>query len=61
MRWKRAAMNSSEAENGEQALRQVGRRHPDVILLDVMMPQMDGFEVCRRLKKDPGTAAHSQS
>jgi class 3 adenylate cyclase len=45
-----------EAENGEQALQQVARRQPDVILLDVMMPKMDGFEVCRRLKKDGKTA-----
>jgi adenylate cyclase len=45
-----------EAENGEQALQQVARRQPDAILLDVMMPRMDGFEVCRRLKKDGKTA-----
>jgi class 3 adenylate cyclase len=45
-----------EAENGEQALQKVAQRPPDVILLDVMMPRMDGFEVCRRLKKDPLTA-----
>ena len=45
-----------EAENGEQALQKVEQRPPDVILLDVMMPQMDGFEVCRRLKKDALTA-----
>jgi class 3 adenylate cyclase len=45
-----------EAENGEQALQKVELRFPDVILLDVMMPRMDGFEVCRRLKKDARTA-----
>jgi len=45
-----------EAENGIQALEQVAQRPPDVILLDVMMPKMDGFEVCRRLKKDAKTA-----
>jgi class 3 adenylate cyclase len=45
-----------EAENGERALQKVEQRPPDAILLDVMMPQMDGFEVCRRLKKDPRTA-----
>jgi class 3 adenylate cyclase len=45
-----------EAENGEQALQKVEQRPPDVILLDVMMPKMDGFEVCRRLKKDARTA-----
>ena len=45
-----------EAENGEQALQMVAQRPPNVILLDVMMPCMDGYEVCRRLKKDAGTA-----
>jgi len=45
-----------EAEDGEQALQKVAERLPDVILLDVMMPRMDGFEVCRRLKKDARTA-----
>jgi class 3 adenylate cyclase len=45
-----------EAENGEQALQKVEQRPPDVILLDVMMPRMDGFEVCRRLKSDARTA-----
>jgi class 3 adenylate cyclase len=46
-----------EAENGEQALQLVAQRPPDVILLDVMMPRMDGYEVCRRLKKDGHTAS----
>jgi two-component system, sensor histidine kinase and response regulator len=46
-----------EAADGVAALRQVADSLPDVILLDVGMPGMDGFEVCRRLKADPGTAA----
>jgi adenylate cyclase len=45
-----------EAENGMQALQKFAARPPDVILLDLMMPKMDGFEVCRRLRKDPKTA-----
>jgi adenylate cyclase len=45
-----------EAENGEQAMQIVEQEPPDVILLDVMMPRMDGFEVCRRLKKNTRTA-----
>ncbi len=43
--------------DGESALRRIGEAPPDVILLDVMMPGMDGFTVCRRLKADPATAA----
>lgn len=46
----------TEADSGEQALLRVAERLPDVILLDVMMPKMDGFEVCRRLKQNPKTA-----
>lgn len=45
-----------DAENGQQALDMVEREHPDLILLDVMMPGMDGYEVCRRLKGNPRTA-----
>lgn len=46
----------SEAVNGHEALRAVQKRLPDTILLDVMMPGMDGFQVCRRLKLDPLSA-----
>ncbi|MDB4927833.1 MAG: hypothetical protein JWM10_317, partial [Myxococcaceae bacterium] len=45
----------SSAESGEDALAQVARRPPDLILLDVMMPGMDGYEVARRLKRDAAT------
>ena len=44
-----------EAENGKVALESVAETAPDLILLDVMMPDMDGFEVCRRLKQDEHT------
>ena len=43
------------AADGAAALEAVHRHRPDVILLDVDMPTMDGLEVCRRLKADPGT------
>ena len=43
------------AVNGEQALKLAATSAPDVILLDVMLPGMDGFEVCSRLKSDPLT------
>ena len=42
-----------QAGDGEEALASVSQHHPDLILLDVEMPKLDGFEVCRRLKKDP--------
>jgi putative two-component system response regulator len=44
------------ALDGETALEHVRRNMPDIILLDIMMPVMDGYEVCRRLKSDPSTA-----
>jgi len=43
------------ARDGEEALKAVRDQKPDLILLDVVMPQMDGFEVCRRLRSDGST------
>ncbi|TXH44749.1 MAG: response regulator [Burkholderiaceae bacterium] len=43
------------APSGAKALDLVRRQAPDLIVLDVMMPEMDGYEVCRRLKADPAT------
>ena len=43
------------AKNGRAALDIARRVRPDLILLDVMMPELDGFEVCRALKSDPST------
>ena len=44
------------ASNGQQALDAVAEQKPDLILLDLMMPGIDGFEVIRRLRTDPATA-----
>jgi two-component system, sensor histidine kinase and response regulator len=44
------------APNGEMALTLAGEDSPELILLDIRLPDMDGFEVCRRLKEDPQTA-----
>jgi putative two-component system response regulator len=44
------------AENGTEALEKTVRYNPDLIILDVMMPEMDGYETCRKLKLNPGTS-----
>ncbi|HEX3867708.1 MAG TPA: HD domain-containing phosphohydrolase [Gemmatimonadaceae bacterium] len=43
------------AADGQEALDVIAKRPPDVLLLDVMLPTIDGFEVCRRVKADPAT------
>lgn len=43
------------ASTGVEALDRIEKANPDVVLLDAMMPEMDGFEVCRRLRKNPET------
>lgn len=43
------------ASTGVEALQQIAKIKPDVVLLDAMMPEMDGFEVCRHLRKNPET------
>jgi DNA-binding response OmpR family regulator len=44
------------AEDGEEALEMFDARQPDLILLDIMMPRLDGWEVCRRLKEGEDSA-----
>jgi len=46
-----------EAPDGNQALALAREHHPDIMLLDVMMPGQSGIEVCRALKADPATAS----
>ena len=45
----------STARDGIEAIEAIHREKPDLVLLDVMMPKMSGFEVCRKLKADPAT------
>jgi PleD family two-component response regulator len=49
-------MTARWARSGEEALAQVEKEHPDCILLDTVLPGIDGFEVCERLKDRPETA-----
>ena len=43
------------AADGEEALAKARNEKPDIIVLDIMMPKMDGYEACRKLKSDPKT------
>jgi CheY-like chemotaxis protein len=50
-----AGLNALVAENGQQALSEAHEHKPDLILMDMMLPVLDGFQACERLKKDPET------
>jgi DNA-binding response OmpR family regulator len=49
----RAGYETAAAVDGEDGLAQVRRLHPDVVLLDVMLPRINGHDVCRAIKADP--------
>ncbi len=51
-----AGFHPLQAKSGERALQVAAKAHPDLILLDIKMPGMDGFETIKRLKADPATA-----
>ncbi len=50
------ACETAIAQDGQQALEMVSEFQPDLILLDVMMPKLSGFEVCKKLKSEPATS-----
>jgi two-component system cell cycle response regulator len=53
---KSAAYEVTTAMSGDAALEKIAQSRPDIVLLDVMMPGMDGYEVCRRIRQEEKTA-----
>lgn len=52
---RRKSYNVFIARNGSEAIEAVDTNMPDLILLDIMMPDVDGYEICERIKRDPAT------
>jgi phosphate regulon transcriptional regulator PhoB len=52
----REGFQVAKARTGGEALRQIRAAPPDLVVLDLMLPELDGLEVCRRLRRDPATA-----
>ncbi len=50
---KKEGYEVQSAANGEEAMQAIGKKTPDLILLDVMMPRKDGYEVCQELRANP--------
>jgi len=55
LRLKRSGFAVVTAQDGEEGLKKVYEEKPDLILLDIIMPKMNGFEVCQQLKQNPAT------
>jgi DNA-binding response OmpR family regulator len=55
-RLSRSGYDVVEARDGEEALRLAGEQTPDLLVLDVMMPRIDGYELTRRLRAEPATS-----
>ncbi|MCP4286837.1 MAG: response regulator [Gammaproteobacteria bacterium] len=53
---RREGFDVSVAKDGEEGLAKIRESRPDLVLLDVMMPKMDGFQVCSAVRKDPELA-----
>jgi two-component system alkaline phosphatase synthesis response regulator PhoP len=49
----RAGFDTTSAADGDEGLALVGKLRPDVVLLDIMLPHLNGYEVCRAIKADP--------
>ena len=54
---KKAGYEVAVTENGYEALTAIRRHPPDLVILDLMIPGIDGFEVCKEMKRDPKTGA----
>jgi two-component system, sensor histidine kinase and response regulator len=54
-RFRAEGYDTDQAFNGEEGLQKVSEYNPDLVVLDVMMPKMDGYEVCKRMKSDEKT------
>lgn len=52
---RKSGIKVTSAKDGVEALEHIQRVNPDLVVLDIVMPQMNGYEVCRRLKSDPKT------
>lgn len=52
---KKSGLKVAVANDGVEALEQMQQNRPDLVVLDIVMPNMNGYEVCRRLKADPKT------